>query len=236
MSLPTQSAPYYNAVIPSTNQAIRFRPFLVKEEKALLIAQQSEDSAVMLETLKEVIKNCIKDDVDVEKLAIFDYEYLFTQIRAKSIGEFVELQFTCAHCEEKDNTVAMNIDLTKIPLVKDENHTNKISLFDDVGVIMKYPTLSVLEKAENKTQDLDVIMDVVIDCIEIIYSDSEMFYTKEQSRKEVEEFVMNLTREQFDKLEQFFVSTPKFQQEIDFDCPKCGQHNHTILKGIQSFF
>ena len=204
MALPMNSTPVYKINIPSTGKEITFRPFLVKEEKALLLAQQSESTEIMVNTLKEIIKSCVKEPLDVDSLAIFDYEFLFTNIRAKSVGEIVDLIFTCAHCEQENNKVKMSIDLTKIPLVRDPEQSNKIPLFDNVGVIMRYPGLDTLKKAEGNEENLDKIMEVVIDCIDAIYNDDEVFYAKEQSREELNDFVMNLTKQQFDKIESFF--------------------------------
>ena len=236
MALPMNSTPVYKINIPSTGKEITFRPFLVKEEKALLLAQQSESTEIMVNTLKEIIKSCVKEPLDVDSLAIFDYEFLFTNIRAKSVGEIVDLIFTCAHCEQENNKVKMSIDLTKIPLVKDPNQSNKIPLFDNVGVIMRYPGLDTLKKAEGNEENLDKIMEVVIDCIDAIYNDDEVFYAKEQSREELNDFVMNLTKQQFDKIESFFANVPKYKQEIEFDCPACGQHNFSVVEGPASFF
>ena len=236
MALPMNSTPLYKIQIPSTGKEITFRPFLVREEKALLLSQQSESTEIMVNTLKEIIQNCVKEPINIDSLAIFDYEYLFTQIRAKSVGEMVDLMFTCAHCEQENNKVKMSIDLTKIPIVKDPDHSNKIPLFDDVGVLMNYPSLDTFKKAEGKEEDLNVVMDVVIDCIEAIYKSDEMFYAKEQTREELEDFVMNLTKEQFDKIEKFFVTVPKYKQDIEFDCPACGEHNFSTVEGPASFF
>lgn len=236
MSLPVQSTPTYTLTIPSSGKKIKFRPFLVKEEKALLLAQQSEDLDVMIDTLKGIIVNCVEDKIDIDTLAVFDIEYIFTQIRSKSIGEFSTLIFTCSHCDEDNNKVKMDIDLTKIPIVKNPNHTNKIELFDDVGVLMKYPTIDTISKSFGKTEDIDSVMEVVVDCIEAIYNSEEIFYAKEQTREELMEFVMNLTKPQFDKIEDFFVTVPRFKQDIEFDCPACGAHNKTVLEGTQNFF
>jgi len=236
MSLPMMSTTVYSVKIPSTGKQVTFRPFLVREEKALLLAQQSEETAVMINTLKDVIKNCIKEEIDPNKLAVFDVEYLFTQIRAKSVGETVDLIFTCAECDNEKNKVKQSIDLTKIDVVKDPNHTNKIHLFDDCGVIMRYPNLDTFKKAEGKEEDINAIIEVIIDCIESIYNGDEIFYAKEHSMQELEEFVMNLTKQQFDKIEEFFVSVPKFKHDVEFVCPACNAINKTTLEGTASFF
>jgi Zn finger protein HypA/HybF involved in hydrogenase expression len=236
MSLPIQAAPMYNMSIPSSGAMINFRPFLVREEKALLLAQQSDDVNVMINTLKEIIKNCVKEPINVNDLAIFDIEYIFTQIRAKSVGETVDLILSCGHCEQENNKIKISLDLTKIEIVKDPNHTPRIPLFEDVGVIMKYPNVETFRKADGNTQDIDAVMEVVVDCIESIYKGDEVFYAKEQSREEINEFIMNLTKEQFDKIEQFFVTVPQYKKELEFKCPACGAQNKTVLEGAASFF
>lgn len=231
-----QVAPTYTLNIPSTNKQVKFRPFLVKDEKALLIAQQGEDLDVMVDTLKAVIVSCVLDPIDVNSLAIFDLEYIFSQIRAKSTGEISELTFTCGACDQKGNSVKVELDISKIEVVKNADHTNKIHLFDDVGVLMKYPTIDILKKMENGFDSVENIIDIVIDCVDIIYNSTEMFYAKELSKQEVTEFVENLTKEQFDKLENFFATMPKYQKRVEFNCPACGTHNSTMLEGIKSFF
>ena len=236
MSLPMMKTPFYSVKIPSTEQKVTFRPFLVREEKALLLAQQSESVEVMTNTLKEIITNCVKEKINIDSLAVFDVEYLFTQIRAKSVGETVDLIFTCQHCEQEKNKVKLGIDLTAIEVVKDPDHTNRIHLFDECGVIMRYPNLETFRKADGKEEDINAVMELVIDCIESIYNGDEVFQAKEQTKQELEEFIMNLTKEQFDKIESFFVSIPKFKQNIEFDCPACGAHNETVLEGTASFF
>lgn len=236
MSLPKMSTPFYKVGIPSTGETISFRPFLVREEKALLLAQQSDEVDTMVTTLREVLESCIKEPIDFDSLAVFDVEYLFTQIRAKSVGEEIELIFTCAHCDQEKNKYKQTIDLTQIPIIKDPDHTPRIHLFGECGVMMRYPNLNTFRKADGKTEDINAVMEVVIDCIESIYSGDEVFYAKEQTREELEEFVMNLTKEQFDKLENFFVTIPKYKQDIEFDCPACGAHNKTVLEGTASFF
>jgi len=236
MALPKMNTAVYSVEIPSTGQHVTFRPFLVREQKALLLAQQSDDAKTQVATLKEVIKSCVQETINLDDLALFDVEYLFTQIRAKSVGETVELIFNCQHCKEEKNSYKMSIDLTTIPIIRDPNHTNKIHLFGEVGVIMKYPNLETFKKAEGNMQDINAIMDVVIDCIQSVYSGDEVFHAKDQTRKELEDFVMNLTKEQFDKIEKFFTTVPKFTKEVEFDCPACGAHNETTLEGLQSFF
>ena len=237
MALPKMNAPLYNVTIPSTKKEVKFRPFLVKEEKSLLLAQQSEDPKVMINTLKSIIDNCIVDDVDVNKLATFDYEYLFTQIRAKSVGEMIELLFLCDTCDDDKAKAQINLDITKFKVEFPEGHDNKIMLFDDVGIIMNNPTLDTLDKLEKiKEGDVDSIFDVVADCMEAVYNTEEVFYTKDQTKQEVLDFLENLTQEQFKKIEEFFLTMPKLKQIVEYDCPVCNKHHVKSMEGLASFF
>ena len=240
MALPVMSTPTYNLVIPSTKKSIKYRPFLVKEQKSILIAQQSENINVMVDTLKDVIKSCVLEKIDPESLATFDLEYIFTQIRAKSVGEIIELYFPCDvdHGEQNDKAkVKISIDLTKIEVEVPEDHTNKIQLFDDVGIIMKYPTIELMTKLENTdSDDLDNIFDIVASCIDIIYEGDKLHYAKETKKQELLDFLYNLNSEQFVKVQNFFGTIPRIKKEVEYDCPVCGLHHKKTLEGMQSFF
>jgi hypothetical protein len=240
MALPMMNTPTYNMVVPSSGVSVKFRPFLVKEEKALLIAQQSEDPRIMVDTLKNVINDCVLDKIDASKLATFDLEYMFTQIRAKSVGENIELVFQCDedHGEQNEKAkVKVTIDLTTIEIKKNPEHTNQVSLFGDVGVVMKYPNIDVIRKLESlDSDDLDVIFEVVAASIDYIYQGDELFHSKEQRPDDIMQFLNNLTTEQFSKLQQFFVTMPRLYKEVEYNCPVCGKHHKKLLEGMQSFF
>lgn len=240
MALPVMSTPTYNLVIPSTKKSVKYRPFLVKEEKSILIAQQSEDVVVMVDTLKDVIRSCILDKVDPDSLSTFDLEYIFTQIRAKSVGEIIELYFPCDvdHGEQNDKAkVKISIDLTKIEVEVPEEHTSKIELFGEVGIVMKYPTIEIMTKLEKTDQDdLDNIFDIVASCIDYIYEGDKIHYAKEQKKQELLEFLYNLNSEQFVKVQKFFATIPRIKKEVEYDCPICGLHHKKVLEGMQSFF
>jgi hypothetical protein len=240
MALPMMSTPTYTMVVPSTGETVKYRPFLVKEEKALLIAQQSEDMLTMVDTLKGVIKSCVIDKINVDKLATFDLEYMFMIIRGKSVGETVELVFPCDEDHGELNEKArsnVTIDLSTITVEKGEGHTNKIDLFDNVGVVMKYPTVDILKKLQVlDEEDLDKVFDIMALSIDYIYQGEELFYGNEQTPAELKQFIENLTSEQFVKLQKFFETMPKIKKEIVYDCPVCGKHHKKMLEGIQSFF
>lgn len=240
MALPINTTAQYSLVIPSSGERVKFRPFLVKEEKALLLAQQSEDPIAMVETLKTVIESCVTGDYKIDNLATFDLEYIFTQIRGKSVGETVELLFPCDedHGDQNDKAkVKISFDITKIQVEKSPDHNKKIELFGDVGVVMRYPTVQTISRLENlKADTIDDIFDIVAGCIDFIYQGDEIFYGKEQTKEELLEFLNNLTSEQFKKIQKFFETMPRLKQEVDYNCPVCGKHHHKVLEGLQSFF
>jgi hypothetical protein len=236
MALPINTTPIYNLIIPSTSENVKFRPFLVKEEKALLIAQQSEDPEVMVDTLKQVIKSCVKD-VDVDTLAIFDLEYIFTQLRAKSVGETIELIFPCDVCDDDKAKLKISFDITKINVEKTADHNKNIKLFGDVGIVMKYPTIQILKKLQElKVENLEEIFNIVADCVDYIYEGDEIYYAKELSKPEILEFLNNLTSDQFKNVQAFFETMPRLKKEVDYNCPVCNKAHHKVLEGLNSFF
>mgnify|MGYP006265959731 CR=1 FL=1 len=237
MALPINSTPVYNLTVPSTGKQVNFRPFLIKEEKALMLAQQSEDPRVMVESLKTVIKDCIKDPIDVNNLAVFDIEYIFTQIRSKSVGEIVELMLRCDTCEDEKAVAKVEVDLTSIEVKKDASHTTNITLFDDVGVIMKYPTVELIKRLQNiDAANIDQVFDIVVECMESIFDSEQVWNAKDQTKAELLEFLNNLSSDQFEKIQQFFETMPHMQKQISYDCPVCGKHHDKVLEGLQSFF
>jgi hypothetical protein len=237
MALPISNTPTYTLTIPSTGKEVKYRPFLVREEKALMMAQQSEDPIVMVNTLKDVVKSCVVGEFNAEDLATFDLEYIFTQLRAKSVGETVDLIFPCDVCEDEKARVKISFDITKLKVEKSPEHENKIYLFGDVGVVMKYPTMQVLKKLQNlDTNNIDDLFKIVAECIDYIYQGNELFYGKEQTQEELLDFINNLTSEQFSKIQKFFETMPRLKQEVDYNCPVCGRVHHKVMEGLQSFF
>ena len=237
MALPMASTPRYKLTIPSTGKSVMYRPFLVKEEKALLIAQQSEDPDTMIETLKSVITECIVEKIKVDELALFDIEYIFTQLRAKSVGENVELVLKCDTCTDDKASVMYTIDLTKVKVDIPKEHNKTIPLFDDVGVVMRYPSLDILSKMDKlESTDIDTVFDIVCSCIDAVYNSEEMFYAKDQKPEEVRDFVNNLTQEQFVKVQKFFDTMPKLEERVKYKCPVCSKDHEKYIRGLDSFF
>ncbi len=240
MALPLNNTPVYNLDIPSTKQTIKYRPFLVKDQKALMLAQQSESQKVMVDTLKSVIKSCVADPIDVDSLAMFDLEYIFTQLRAKSVGETVDLIMSCDEDHGEQNKLAkvkMSIDLTKIEVEASPDHTNKISMWGDVGVVMKYPSVDIIKKFETiDNNDTETVFNIITQSIDYIYDGEEVYHAKEQTKDELLQFVNNLTTEQFQKIQGFFETMPKLKYDVHYNCPVCSKAHTVRLEGMDSFF
>jgi len=238
MALPVQSTAVFNLTIPSTGKSVRFRPFLVKDEKALLIAQQSEDPKVMGDTLVTVIQSCVLDQIDTSSLATFDIEYMFLQIRGKSVGETVDLYFPCDtdHGEQNEKArVKIILNVSDIEVKKTKGHSNKIPLFDDVGVVMKYPTLESATEMED-LEDINNIFGVIASSIDYIYDGEDIHYAKEQSKEELLQFLNNLSTDQFMKIQKFFDTMPKISQTVEYNCPLCGRAHTKVIEGLANFF
>ena len=237
MALPVIQTPTYELIVPSTKQKIKFRPFLVKEEKALLLAQQSENEQTMLDTLNSVITSCTFGKLETETLAMFDIEYIFIQLRAKSVGEISELIFSCLECGDPKAKIKVEIDLLSLQVSVDPDHKMAIDLINGVGVKMKYPGLEMLHKFKDIDEnDVNGVFDLIIDCIESIYDDDNFYPASEQTREELEAFINGLTQEQFQKIQNFFETMPKLEKKIEFHCPICQYHHMQTLQGLNGFF
>jgi len=233
MALPKNNLPVYTLTIPSTKKTLKYRPFVVKDEKALLIAQQSENEDVMLDTLREVIESCAVNDIDVDSLAIFDIEYIFTQLRAVSVGEIIQLVFSCDTCDDPNAKAGVSINLQQIKVDVPSDHITKIPLFDDVGITMKYPTINTV-KALGESDD--IALETILDCIDFVYNSDEVFSAKDESIDELTEFLNNLTSEQYAKIENFFVTMPRLRYDFSYTCPVCGTVHNRYIEGLASFF
>lgn len=239
MALPMNSTPIYNLVVPSTKKSVTYRPFLVKDQKALLVAQQSADQRVMIDTLKEVIKSCITESIDVSKLAIFDIEYIFTQLRSKSVGETVDIILSCDEDHGSDNEKAKikhTVDLSEIKVQEKEGHTDKIALFGDVGVVMKYPNIDDIKKLQGGAVTNEDTFKLVASSIDYIYDNDAVYHSKDQTEQELMDFINNLTSEQFGKIQSFFDTMPKMTHTINYNCPVCDKAHKIVLEGMESFF
>jgi rubrerythrin len=243
MALPKIDVPIFELKLPSTGKKIRFRPFTVKEEKLFLMAAEDVDSKSAFNTVIQVLNNCILDEIDVEMLPMFDIELLFLNLRARSIGEVVDISYKCNNNIEEEsgeshkcnNVVEMKVNLLEIQPSVDEKHTNKIQLTDKLGIVMKYPNMQFLSN-ETSGDEFDMIVNLIVDCIEYIYDEESIYYAKDSSREELMEFLDSLQSKELEKVKVFFDTLPKVKKDLEFKCNKCGYNENITLEGIQSFF
>ena len=238
MPLPKIVTPTYELVLPSSDRKIKYRPFLVKEEKILIIAMESEDMKQITNAIKTVINNCILSrGIKVEKLSTFDIEYLFLNIRGKSVGEHVEVLITCP--DDEKTQVPVIIPLDEIQIKRDPKHNKDIKLDENLTMRMKYPSMSEFVKTNfNLDDDITVeqSFDLVISCIDQIYNEEESWNTSDCTKKEMTEFLDQLNSKQFKDVEQFFDTMPKLSHTIKVTNPKTKVENEIILEGLSSFF
>lgn len=241
--LPKIDVPVYETKLISNGKTIKYRPFLVKEQKIFLMASQSEDVKDMINAIKQVLRNCIlNDDVDVDSLPVFDLEYLFLQLRARSVSEVVNLKYTCNNPvkDEEGNeklcggSVSVDVNILEIQPTKKEEHDNKISLSENLGICMKYPTFEILEKLNSK-EDVD-FLSVISSCIDYIYDKDNVYYAKDADPTELNEFIESMQQSDMEKIQNFFETMPKITKDFDFKCRKCGYEEHIEIEGMQSFF
>jgi hypothetical protein len=232
MALPNLNTEKYSMTLPSTGKKLSFRPFLVKEEQVLLLAQEAGKINEMTNALKTIIKNCTFGKVEVDNLPFFDLEYMFIKIRSKSVGEISNIKVTCP--DDNETQVPVEVNLEEIEMVVDDKHTNKIELTDDVTVLFDYPTLA--SYSQIKTESYDDMMKILADCISEVHNGEEVFSKSDMGSKEKIEFLENLNRAQFNKVQTFFETMPKVSKTIEIVNPKTEVKSKLTLEGMQSFF
>jgi hypothetical protein len=238
MPLPKIAAPTYALELPSTGQEINYRPFLVKEEKVLVIALESEDNKQITNAIKTVIKNCIlTKGIKVEALPTFDIEYLFLNIRGKSVGEEIEVNVICP--DDEATQVPVTIDLDDIQVQKSDDHTNKIKLDDTLMMEMKYPSLDEFIKNNfdfNDENSMDQSFNLIASCVNNIFSEDEVWAAEDCTKKEIKEFLEQMNSAQFKDIEKFFETMPKLSHTIKVTNPKTKVESEVVLEGLASFF
>ena len=238
MPLPKIATPTYELELPSSGETIKYRPFLVKEEKLLVIALESEDNKQITNAIKAVIKGCISTKgIKVETLPTFDIEYLFLNIRGKSVGEELEVTVFCP--DDNETQVPVTIDLDDIQVIRTEDHTNKVKLDDTIMMEMKYPSLDQFIKNNfdfNEKNAMDQSFDLISTCIDKVYTEDEVWSTADCTKKEVKEFLESMNSSQFQSIEQFFSTMPKLSHTIKVTNPKTKVESDVVLEGLASFF
>ena len=234
MALPNINQQTFELNVPSTDEKIKFRPFLVREEKILLQALESNKLTDIASAVQIIIENCTFNKIDVDKLPSFDLEYIFLNIRAKSVGEIAKIRVLSP--DDKKTYVETSIDLTKVNVEVDVDHTNKIELTDTAGVIMRYPTLEMFIKNDYDKPKADDLIKMFAECIDQIYDGDDVFDYVDTSEKERVEFLENLTKGQFEKITQFFSSMPRLKHEVKLTNPVTKKKGKVTLEGLRSFF
>ena len=239
MPLPKISTPTYEMTLPSTGKKIKYRPFLVREEKILILAMESENMKDITNSIIQILSDCIlTENVKIESLATFDIEYLFLNVRARSVGETVDVSITCP--DDGETQVEMSIDIDSIKIQKTRGHKNIIKLDDELSMKLRYPSLD--QFVENNFETGEVVSEVgqslamISSCIEMIYNQEESWEASEYSRKELDEFLEQMNTKQFKQIEKFFTTMPKLSHTIAVKNPETGVESEVVLEGLASFF
>ena len=238
MPLPKISTPTYELVLPSSNKKIKYRPFLVKEEKVLILAMESQDTSTVANAVKDVLASCILSrGVKVQKLSTVDIEYLFLNIRGKSVGEKIEVMVTCP--DDGKTQVPTSINIDEIKVIVDEKHNKDIKLDDQYTLRMRYPSLDEFVKNNFATAadvSVDDTFDLISSCIDQVYSEEESWTAADCTKKELSQFVESLNSNQFKEIETFFETMPKLSHTVKVINPNTKKENEIVLEGLQNFF
>jgi hypothetical protein len=232
MGLPKVNLPLYEKTIPSTGKKIKFRPFSVKEQKILLLAMESDSKDQMTVATKQILSLCIQDDIDIDSLALFDIEYLFLNIAGKSSGEVIDFLIKCDKCEEPND---YSINITDLSINLPDIKNNTIKLDNELGIVFKYPSIDAANFITDDSNKLDVINEIMIHCIDYIFDTESVYYPKDYSKEEMDEFIDSLSSEQIKLIDDWFKSIPEIKELAKFTCSKCGHENEFEIKGIRSF-
>ena len=242
--LPKIDVPIYTVKLLSNGEIVKFRPFTVKEEKLFLMANEADDVNSAIDTIKQVMNNCVLTEIDIDKLPIYDFEHLFLNIRSKSLGEIVKLQYKCNNdipnedgegTHKCDNTVKIEVNVSDVNLIDNKPIESKIEITDKLGMIMKHPSFSTLKSLDAETEG-DMIIKMTANCIDYIYDADQIYYAKDTTQEDLIEFVENLEAKVLEKIKIFFETMPKIGKDVDFKCSKCGYEEKMRLEGIDSFF
>ena len=232
MALPKINNVLYDLELPSSGEMIEYRPFLVKEEKILLMALEGKDEKEMVKAIKQIITQCVATEkFNVNKLAIVDLEYLFLNIRGKAVGDVstISLEHKCGE------VISLDIDLSKVEIVNNKNISDLVNLTDDIMIRLKPPSLDSVIGAANKSQ-IELVMEIVRECLVEIIQGKDVFSAQDHTREELDEFLNSLNSGQFQKIQTYYESLPKMKQDIEYTCPKCGNTEKETLEGLASFF
>ena len=235
MALPILETATYELTLPSADVKVKYRPFLVKEEKVLLQALESNDDVEIKNAIKDIVSTCTFGQIDASKLPTFDLEYVFLQVRSKSVGEIANIRLLCP--DDKETYVTKEIDLSKVEVQVDDEHTNEIKISDKIKMIMKYPTIDTVDPKTNvKGMKTQQVFDMITGCIHSIIDGEKEHFVKDYTKDELNKFIESLDRKSFDNLNKFFETMPQLRHEIEVENPKTKVKSKIVLKGAQDFF
>jgi|TARA_B100001059_G_C17756121_1_gene540006 hypothetical protein len=236
MALPQVNTPTYELAVPSTDEKIKYRPFLVKEEKILMIAMEGKEQSGILDAVKQIVKSCTFDKFDMSKAPMFDVEYIFLNIRAKSVGEISTVNLRCL--DDNETFVKTEIDLTEVEVKMDEEHTNKIELTEEMGMIMTYPNLDSFADYDVTNINASNMIDMIASCIAQIYDKKgeDVYDSKDSTHKELVDFIEQLNSKQFAEVQKFFDTMPKLTHTVTIENPKTKKKSEIVLSGLNDFF
>ena len=236
MALPKIETPTYELTLPSQDIKVKYRPFLVKEEKILLMALESQKSDEIFQATKQIVSSCTFDALKVEELPTFDLEYIFLQIRAKSVGETTKFKVLCP--DDKKTYADVEVDLTKVNVEVDDNHTNKLVVDEkrNLGVVLKYPTMNVLKSGTMENPTTEQIFDVLTECVDHIYEGDKIYPEKDSTSQEIKEFFEGLSQDSFVKIKSFFDTMPRLRHEVEVTNPVTKVKSKVVLSGLNDFF
>lgn len=240
MALPKIDTPVYDLELPLSKKQIRFRPFLIKEQKNLMMAMEADDKETIERNIRQVLTNCtLTEGIDVDKLPVLDVEYYFLQLRARSVGEIVENKYVCTNDFEGgkcNNKMTAEFNLLDIKVELDSEHKDEIKINDKIVIKMKYPEFALVEKLSKKESAVDIAFEVMVDSIEWIFDGEQYYNANETDRNELMQFIESLNQDQFGKLEDFFNHLPKMRKTVEMKCSKCGFDHTFSMEGLESFF
>ena len=231
--LPKLATPTYRLTLPSTKEEIQYRPFLVKEQKLLMMAQESENDNEVVDMVSQIVNACTFEKIDVDTSPMFDIEYIFLQIRGKSVGEKIDLNITCP--DDEKTSVPVQVDINDISVLMSEEHNNEIDLNNDIKMVFRYPLLKDVKGIPANTKDVDLIFYLLNSCIESISHGEEIYNRVDISEKELTEFIDSLTGEQFERITDFFQTMPKLRHVIPVKNPKTEVVSEVVVEGLASF-
>jgi len=240
MALPKIDSPIFELTLPLSKKLVRFRPFLVKEQRNLMMAMEADERETIEKNIKQVLHNCtLTENIDIDNLPIIDIEYYFIQLRARSVGEVVQNKYRCENkVEDKScgNLMEVNINLLDIKITESQENNSEVQLTDNIMIKLGYPKFSALDSVKDSKSSTDIAFEMIVNSVEHIFDGEQFYYANETSKEELIEFIESLNQEQFSRIEDFFDNLPVLNKRIEMDCKKCGFHHTIEVEGLENFF